>query len=62
MSMGLLLASALFAVALLQALIIGRWRNAINERPNPSLEGEGSLPSVTVIVPCLLYTSPSTRD
>ena len=49
--MGLLIASALFAVALLQALIIGRWRNAINERPNPSLEGEGSLPSVTVIVP-----------
>jgi cellulose synthase/poly-beta-1,6-N-acetylglucosamine synthase-like glycosyltransferase len=49
--MGLLIASALFAVALVQALIIGRWRNAITVRPFPALEAGGALPSVTVIVP-----------
>lgn len=51
MSEGLLIAFVLFVAALAQALVIGRWRNAIAKGYAQHSEGKEQPPPITVIIP-----------
>ncbi|MBK9147239.1 MAG: glycosyltransferase [Flavobacteriales bacterium] len=51
MSTGLLIASVLFAVALAQAMVIGRWRDAIARKEERKRLPDDALPAIAAIIP-----------